>query len=152
MIISSYSAVSGISGISQLLFGLTTVYTAAGPQIGRFGYAAFGLTVLPYTIMSLVNTIATMVTPAYSCVYLVDSEIMEEAKLRGAVLSGVVGRLISDLTPTLTSNSHDDSSEEIGKLAWKVKGNVIHSSGIGRGRMPSGAEILPHDEENTSEQ
>ena len=62
-----------------------------GDQIQRYGYAAFGLTVAPYLLMSIVNLLGTMLTPDYPCLYLVSSEVMDEAARReGARFEGMV--------------------------------------------------------------
>jgi hypothetical protein len=85
---------SSISGVAQLIFGLSTLYETAGPQVNRFGYAAFGLTVLPYLIMSIINTAATFFTPTYTSMYLVHSETMDEALGHpSARFEGTVGRI-----------------------------------------------------------
>ncbi|KAJ6595163.1 hypothetical protein DFH09DRAFT_1273229 [Mycena vulgaris] len=60
------------------------------------GYAAFGLTVLPYTMMTLVNLIGNLLTPDYPTLYLVQSYILLEAQSRtGALFEGLVGKLVS---------------------------------------------------------
>jgi hypothetical protein len=58
-----------------------------------YGYAAFGLTVAPYLVMSLVNLISTVLTPDYSVVYLVRTDIMEEAERHEGHFNGVVGQI-----------------------------------------------------------
>lgn len=45
---SSYSFVKGTIAIIQVLYASATVYKATrGPQIDQYGFAAFGLTVIP---------------------------------------------------------------------------------------------------------
>ena len=71
-----------------------TLYQTQGDQIERYGYAAFGLTVIPYLVMSVVNLLSTILTPEYSTLYMVESLVMEEARRRdGAYFTGAVGRL-----------------------------------------------------------
>ena len=43
----SYSIASAFVAIVQVIYASITVYRARGDQIDRFGYAAFGFTVLP---------------------------------------------------------------------------------------------------------
>ena len=75
------------------------LYRARGGQISCYGYAAFGLTVIPYLIMSLLNSFADAVTPSYPTCYLVRSEEMDEAERReGCYFDGVVGRLVRQET------------------------------------------------------
>ena len=69
-IASSYSFVQGIAAIAQIFFASKELYDARGDQIGRYGYAAFGLTVIPYLWMSFLNLLAAIMRPQYSHQYL----------------------------------------------------------------------------------
>ncbi len=90
----SYSFAKALVATFQALYACATLYEARGDQIERYGYAAFGLTVAPYLVMSIINLIGTVVTPDYSTLFMVESEIMEEAKRRdGACFRGTVGKL-----------------------------------------------------------
>ncbi|MCJ1373297.1 hypothetical protein MMC20_004525 [Loxospora ochrophaea] len=88
---SSYSFSKGLVAIFQTLYASFTLYQTRGDQLQRYGYAAFGLTVAPYLVMSIVNLTSTVLTPDYSTVYLVQSPVMEEAIKRGGFFEGVVG-------------------------------------------------------------
>ena len=91
----------GLIAIFQTLYASFTLYRARGDQIHYYGYAAFGLTVVPYIVMSIINLASTILTPDYPVMYLVESEAMEEAKKReNAKFDGVVGRVLT----TSTSN------------------------------------------------
>ena len=91
---SSYSLAQGLVAVFQTLYASVTLYRARGDQIDRYGYAAFGLTVAPYLVMSLVNLVGTVLTPNYPTIYMVESEIMREAARReGARFHGVVGMI-----------------------------------------------------------
>lgn len=79
--------------ILQLTYATYTLNKSKGDQIDRFGYAAFGLTVTPYLIMSFINLLSSLLTPDYSHVYLVTSEIMKEAENHGGQFHGCVGTL-----------------------------------------------------------
>lgn len=71
-----------------------TLYESRGDQIERYGFAASGLTVAPYLVMSIINLASTMLTPEYPTAFVVDSEIMREAARRDdAQFSGMVGVL-----------------------------------------------------------
>ena len=71
-----------------------TLYKTGGDQIERNGFAAFGLTVIPYLIMTLVNLIGNAITPKYPKAYLVRSAIMDEAKkCSDAKFEGIVGTI-----------------------------------------------------------
>ena len=92
---SNYNLSKGVIAIFQTLYASATLYRTRGDQIQHYGYAAFGLTVAPYLVMSIINLLGTMLTPDYSCVYLVRSEIMDEASRRkGAKFEGMVATLV----------------------------------------------------------
>ena len=100
----SYNFVKSSVSLLQLVFASLTFYRARGAEIDRFGYAAFGVTVIPYAIMSLVNLIANVTTPDYPYLYLVRSEVMEEAESRGGRFDGVIGKIVM---PEDRGQSHD---------------------------------------------
>jgi hypothetical protein len=85
-----YSLVRTLVAIIQLLYASTTLYETRVHQINRFGFAAFGLTVAPYIIMSLLNLVAGLFCPDFEELYLVNSSILEEAKSRPDAQFGVV--------------------------------------------------------------
>ena len=91
---SSYDLAKGLVAVFQTLYASATLYGARGNQIERYGYAAFGLTVAPYLVMSIVNLVSTILTPNYPTTFMVESEIMREAARRdGARFNGAVGML-----------------------------------------------------------
>lgn len=82
--------------IFQFIYASVTLYKTKGDQIERYGFAAFGLTVIPYLIMTLVNLIENVITPEYPKAYLVHSAIMDEAKqCSSARFEGIVGTIES---------------------------------------------------------
>ena len=82
--------------IFQFIYASVTLYKTKGDQIERYGFAAFGLTVIPYLIMTLVNLIGNVITPEYPKAYLVHSAIMDEAKqCSSARFEGIVGTIES---------------------------------------------------------
>ena len=89
----SYNLSKGPIALFQALYASATLYETRGDQIERYGYTAFGLTVAPYLVMSIINLIGTVLTPDYSTIFMVESEIMEEARQRhGASFRGAVGK------------------------------------------------------------
>ena len=90
---SSQNSAKSLASVVQLVYASITVYSSSGSQLDRYGYAAFGLTVVPYACMSLMNLIGGVMTPDYSHVYIVRSEVLEEARARGGQFCGTVGRL-----------------------------------------------------------
>lgn len=83
---SSRNFVKITASIAQLLFACATLYRARGTQLDRYGYAAFGLTVLSYAIMSFLNLLADFITPEFTHLYIVHSEVLREAEARAGVL------------------------------------------------------------------
>ena len=94
---SSFNLVKGIAALLQLLYTSFTLYHTNGGQLKKYGFAAPGLTVLPYAVMSGLNLIANLVTPHYPTMYLVRSKVMEEAERRkGSRFNYVVGELVEE--------------------------------------------------------
>jgi len=89
----SQSYLKMASSIVQLIISSITIYRTRGPQLDRYGYAAFGLSVFPYTFMSFINLICIGIVGEYSCVYVLRTTVLEEAERRGAIVSGEVGNL-----------------------------------------------------------
>ncbi|KAL8998764.1 MAG: hypothetical protein Q9169_002214 [Polycauliona sp. 2 TL-2023] len=79
--------------IIQTVMGGYSLYRARGTQIERYGYAAYGLTVLPYMMVSVINLLGSLLSSEYETVYLVHSATMDEMKVRGGLCDGVVGTL-----------------------------------------------------------
>lgn len=88
---SSFS--QGFIAMLQLLFASYTLAKTDRNQLSRYGYAAYGLTVLPFLMMSFLNLLSSLLNPAYHYVYLIDSETLWEARLRGGSFEGMVGHL-----------------------------------------------------------
>lgn len=93
----------------QVLFASLTVWRTRGDQLERWGYASFGLTVIPFVLMSLVNLATHLFTPSYPALYLVSSPELKEAEGRGGIFSGVVGTVLED-TPSATLNPTSSST------------------------------------------
>lgn len=89
---SHYSFAKGIIAVLQLFYASYTITETKGDQISRYGYAAFGLTVAPYIIMSFINLVSFLLTADYSHVYLVSTDVMKEAEDRhGGRFDGIIG-------------------------------------------------------------
>lgn len=90
----SHSIPKIVVAIVQATYASITVYRSRGDQTDRFGYAAFGFTVLPYIVMSLVNLLGSLLLPDYPTLYIVHSLESDEATLLGGTVDGAVGRLV----------------------------------------------------------
>ena len=114
----------GLIAIFQTIYASFTLYHARGDQIQRYGYAAFGLTVVPYIVMSIINLASTVLTPDYSVMYLVQSEAMEEAKKReNAKFDGVVGKILTSSTLDGFSQYVKFEFDSNGKMAVLARGS-----------------------------
>ncbi|CAL5871086.1 uncharacterized protein PFLUO_LOCUS5332 [Penicillium psychrofluorescens] len=90
---SLYSFSTALVAIGQIIYASATLYRSRGDQVARYGYAAYGFTVLPYLTMSFVNLVGNLCTPAYSTLYLVRTEMMDEAVQRGGYFEGTIAKL-----------------------------------------------------------
>ena len=114
----------GLIAIFQTLYASFTLYHARGDQIQHYGYAAFGLTVVPYIVMSIINLASTVLTPDYPVMYLVESEAMEEAKRReNAKFDGVIGRILTTSTSDGVSQDVKFEFNSDGKMAVLARGS-----------------------------
>jgi hypothetical protein len=94
---SSFNLVKGMVALLQLLYASFTLYRTNDGQVNRYGFAAPGLTVLPYAVMSALNIMANLVAPHYPTLYLVRSKVMEEAERRtGLPFHYVVGKVVDE--------------------------------------------------------
>jgi hypothetical protein len=84
----------GLVALAQAIYASYTLYLARGDQLARYGYTAFGLTVLPYVVMSTVNLVAALWNPEFDGLYMVESDTLLEARARGGKFEGVVGKLL----------------------------------------------------------
>ena len=129
----------------QTVSGGYSLYKARGSQIDRYGFAAFGLTVLPYMIVSIINFIASLLSAEYETVYMVHSTMMDEMVSRGGIVDGVVG--------SLQENTDMESSEYNGASCIERDSRTVgfqHSDthlqgyevGVAKGRT---FNILPYE-------
>ena len=126
---SNYNLPKCVVAIFQTLYASATLYETKGDQIQRYGYAAFGLTVAPYLIMSIINLLSTMLTPDYPCLYLLRSEIMDEAARReGAKFEGMVATLRSD--PRKVWHYVEFTINEYGRIFIRSPRESISQRGI----------------------
>jgi hypothetical protein len=82
-----------IISIFQLVLSSITIYRTRGDQLDHYGYAAYGLSVFPYTFMSFINLVCVALIGQYPSIYLLRSRVMKEAEERQGVFHGVIGRL-----------------------------------------------------------
>ncbi|KAK5651252.1 hypothetical protein OQA88_12660 [Cercophora sp. LCS_1] len=86
-----YNFVKIAASLAQTIAGSLTVYQASKAQFALFGFTQSSLTVIPYILMSLTNLAANITCPNYSTLYLVETDLLEEAKGLGGFAHGTVG-------------------------------------------------------------
>jgi hypothetical protein len=101
----SKNVIKGFASVVQLIFASITLYRARGSQLERYGYAAFGLSVFPYALMSLVNLVVVAIVGEYTTLFVLRTAILEEAKRCGGTISGEVGTL-----PEVTQSANEVES------------------------------------------
>ncbi|KAI5778469.1 hypothetical protein EDC01DRAFT_622837 [Geopyxis carbonaria] len=84
VISNSYDLIKSFAAMLQIVSSIYAVFTAYAGQTLAYGYSAFGFSVVPYTIMSILNAVANLVEASYDTLYLVRSQVMEEAERRNS--------------------------------------------------------------------
>jgi len=89
----SYNGAKAIVSIVQTVFGIYTLVRTRGNQIERFGYAAYGLTVAPYALMSIVNLLGNLLRLDYPSLYIVGSNSSATLQDKYGCTIATVGRI-----------------------------------------------------------
>lgn len=76
-IVCSSNVLKSFIAVLQAIFAFATLYNSKGRQIDRFGFAAFGFTVVPYALMSVINLFANLLCPEYPAMYLVSNRVLQ---------------------------------------------------------------------------
>lgn len=141
MIAYSNSVTKCAVAIAQTVYAAITLYRTRGNQIRVYGYAAFGLTVTPYIIMSLLNLLGQLITPEYPTRFLIHTPEMDEAIQRhGCHFNGIVGKVKNPKKPSPNSISLTIETSENGTSSLILKASVEASS--------SESVDLPHKEDS----
>jgi hypothetical protein len=80
---SSLNIAKLLISLAQTAFAIASIYRARSDQIERFGYAAFGLTVVPFGFMSIMNILGNCFQPEYPSMFLIRTPMMQEAERNG---------------------------------------------------------------------
>jgi hypothetical protein len=118
---SQFNALQILWSLAQTMIGSWTLWQARGHQLDRYGYAAFGLTVIPYVIASIINLLGSLVSRDYDDVYLVHSKIMDEAMARGGKVDGVVGTIEPPVDYTEDKMVGDEEHGRLGDLTYTFR-------------------------------
>ena len=108
----SKSWIKMLISVAQLILSCITIYRAGGSQFDRYGYACFGLSVFPYTVMSFVNLIFVGILGDYPCLYVMRTAVLDEAKQCGGVVSSDLGILEGPGTGDEKGRGSSSSSKE----------------------------------------
>lgn len=92
----SYNGAKAIASIVQIAFGIRTLYTTRGNQVERFGYAAYGLTVMQYALMSIVNLAGNLLRPDYTSMYIVRSKESDDIQTKYNCTIPTIGEIEVD--------------------------------------------------------
>jgi hypothetical protein len=99
------------TAVVQVGFACFTLYRTRSNQIEEYGYAAFGLTVIPYALMSILNLIANLLTPEYPTLFMVHSDYMDMANqcTNETRFDGKVGTIIPKKAPSIDRRGYYDT-------------------------------------------
>ncbi|RPB03293.1 hypothetical protein L873DRAFT_1731733 [Choiromyces venosus 120613-1] len=123
VIASSYGTAKSFTGVIQIIFSIFALYSSRD-QIQLYGYAAFGFSVIPYTVMSFLNAIANSIEADYDTLFMVESEVMVEAYDRtGEEFIGAVAVLTPDNAKEEGVDLKFRRSRERGWRAYEVDEN-----------------------------
>lgn len=137
-----------IFSIGQTISGGYALYKARGPQIERYGFAAFGLTVIPYLLISIVNFFGALFTSEYETIFLVHSTTMDEMIERGGRLDGVIGTIHPPIGGSLGLNDKT-REEEVGipskSFIFEEQGGLLRCHDKIQTSEPQTYQISPYE-------
>ncbi|KZT70055.1 hypothetical protein DAEQUDRAFT_765079 [Daedalea quercina L-15889] len=87
------SAIGTLLSLAHLVVGSYELYVSWLDEIPRWGYAAYGLSVIPYLLMSVANLLCALYVGSYPCAQLLRTPILDESIRRSIALSGVPGNV-----------------------------------------------------------
>jgi hypothetical protein len=123
-----YSFSKAVVAVFQTVYSSMTLYRARADQLSRYGYAAFGLTVAPYTIMSVINLIGSALTPHYPALHLINSKLVQEATSRGNKLEAVTDSFLKlDASLDTWTGSFESIDPEQNSYIMKFTPNDKHN-------------------------
>ncbi|KZT69095.1 hypothetical protein DAEQUDRAFT_811557 [Daedalea quercina L-15889] len=91
--------------VVQIIAAMYTLYSTQGAQIQRWGYAAYGLSVLPYALMSVMNILCASIVGEYASGHVLRTPILHEAERRDGHFDGAVGAVHKVGEPILGDRS-----------------------------------------------
>jgi uncharacterized membrane protein len=136
----NYSLVKIMVSLGQAIYTIFTLYQARGDQIAQFGYAAFGLTVAPYAVVSILNLLGSLLCPEFPVIYMVESSIMEEARRRGDeyIFEGTVGKVDEEM---IQMNPQVPPPEAAERQRWVLEPVAVSVDRSGRQQVSSETQV-----------
>ncbi|PMD39383.1 hypothetical protein L207DRAFT_633996 [Hyaloscypha variabilis F] len=155
VISSSYNMIGGLIALAQAIYTSVTLYQTRGDQIDQYGYAAFGLTVAPFVLMSIINLIGSIFSPTYDAIYIVETSVMREARRHECCFDGVVGKLKEGRGALLYSEVEEVNWVESASFGRTGENDqlivdIVPSTRVDFEEVSSQkpAKVVPGDEEN----
>ncbi|KAK4225043.1 hypothetical protein QBC38DRAFT_369539, partial [Podospora fimiseda] len=123
----------------QSVWATITIYRARGDQIEQYGYTAFGLTVVPYAMMSIINTIANMLTREYPTMFVLRTPLLRQLENdKKAFFNGAL-----DVTIETASQDGLEMKGILSKLGAWFDAKIFESLEHGRGESTAPETTLP---------
>ena len=143
----STEVASAAIAIAQVIFSSITIYRTRGDQIEKYGYAAYGLSVYPYALMSLANLIKLAICGRYPFLYVLRTATLVEAEKKGRVFEGAVGNLGVNhgKSDEVVNDSQHDPEVNRGK-SDEVINDSQHDSEVNREKSGEVVNDSQHDE------
>ncbi|KAL2030141.1 hypothetical protein VTO58DRAFT_109334 [Aureobasidium pullulans] len=91
----SISIPKAVASMVQIVSAFVALQSHRSDLISRWGYASYHLAVIPYLIMTLVNLIGNICIADYPCLYMVRTDIMNEAEKVGGIFEGEIAHTIA---------------------------------------------------------
>ncbi|KAF6818871.1 nacht domain protein [Colletotrichum musicola] len=110
----SYNFFQIAASLVQLVFAVMTLYRTRGNQIERYGYAAFGLTVVPYAWMSVINLLGNLLSPQYDTAFIVGSATLNGLRDRNEPRDRDVKWSVVECTVGILSETNDSTDQHAG--------------------------------------
>lgn len=121
----SKTALPVLIALYQICYGSVSLYRARGDQVDLYGYATFGLTVIPYVLMAVINLLVQLLSNDYPDLYMIHTLEMDEAIKRGGRFEGVVGTVHPPETQDPDDNDVLEEREDIPVQWWKVMSTSV---------------------------
>ncbi|RPB11807.1 hypothetical protein P167DRAFT_546101 [Morchella conica CCBAS932] len=89
----NHSFVKPAISLIQIVYSSISLYQNSKTQFNTAGFGAYTFVGIPFILMSLLNLLAAICSPEYPCYYLLESDLMDEARSKGCEFNGTVGRI-----------------------------------------------------------